>query len=137
MSIDEHASAGAVVRFAVVPHSNYYAPEDPRTEDEKFALQQALLQGLPDGVRSRPGAGEKGVVTDVLIPLASSGGFTAAAQVFTSWLRARPKHRRIDVSYELQEGDASKREGTFQLEATDVDDAVLDTIAREVLKPRT
>ena len=126
-------TADGAVRFTITPHSDYFAPHDEKTVGEGFELEAAMARKLPDAMASRPAPGQKGVLTDVLIPLGSSGALTATVEVFKAWLAKRPTHRTIDVEFEIEQGDAPKRTGTFSVDATNVDDAVLDTIAKEVL----
>jgi hypothetical protein len=121
------------LRLTIKPRSDFYAAHDQRAADEEFELQQALSRELPEQVRARPMPGEKGVVTDVLIPLASSGAFTAMAEVFKAWVAKRPTNRAIDVEYEIDEGDTGTRSGKLRIDSTNVDNDVLETAVREVL----
>jgi hypothetical protein len=135
MSAEERTPVSARARLMVKAQSDFYAREDPRAPDEAFELQQSLMRELPDQVRASPAEGEKGVVTDVLIPLISSGALTAATDVFKTWLSKRPTNRKIDVEFEIDDGHARKREGEVHIDSTNVDDAVLESIAKEVLEP--
>lgn len=135
MSGDEDQPSNSTIRFRITPESTYYAAADQRTKDEQFELQEALARALPDDVDRRPAPGEKGVLTDVVLPLAAGGGFTAMTEVFKAWLAKRPTNRTIHVEYEINRGEQGGS-GTLDLDATNVEDDVLGAIAKEALASR-
>ena len=132
-SIEAASSGAGEVRLTVTPRSDFYASTDERADHEAFELQEAIRRELPDAVDARAAPGEKGVITDVIIPLASGGALTAVVEVFKTWLAKRPTNRTIDLSFEVDRGKDGKKSGTLRLDSTNIDDAVLDTIAKEVL----
>jgi len=122
------------VRLRITPQSDFYAAGDERLADEAFELQQAFQRELPETVEARPVPGEKGIVTEIVIPLVSSGALTAAVEVFKAWLAKRPTNRKIELEFELERGK-EKSSGTLHLDSTNVDNAVLENITKEVFAP--
>jgi hypothetical protein len=133
-SAKEELPATGTVRFEITPRSDYFAAMDSRGRDEELELKTALKAELPEHVRSRPGEGEKGIVTDVIMPLATGGALTAMVEAFKAWLASRPANRTIELKYEVEE-KKGKRNGTLTINATNVDSAVLEVIGREALQP--
>ena len=134
MSTGEAATDGTL-RLIVEGHSDLFAARDERAAQEAYELQQALERAVPEHIERRPSEGDKGVVTEVIVPIATSGALTAMTEAFKAWLGKKPTHRSISVRYEVDEGSSATRKGDLDVDATNVDDAVLDTIAREVLGP--
>ncbi|WP_270006801.1 hypothetical protein [Solirubrobacter deserti] len=73
------------------------------------------------------------MITDIVIPLASSGALTAATEVFKAWLNKRPQHRSLDVEYEVEQDGAPSRSGKLSIDAENVDDAVLEAVVANTL----
>lgn len=121
------------VRLTVVGRSDFYAAHDSRADDEAFELSKALKEELPEYVKPRPAERQKGVITDVIVPLASSGALTAVVEVFKAWLAKQPAHRSIDLEFEVEGDAAAGRHGHLRMDATNVDGAVLGAIAQEAL----
>jgi hypothetical protein len=104
-------------------------------DDELFELESDLTRELPDMIEQRAVAGKKGIVTEVLIPIGSSGALTAMVEVFKAWIGKRPTNRTLDVHFDVDDGRPDKRSGSLHVDATNVGSEVFDTIAQEVLKP--
>jgi len=134
-SIEESSPVDGKVRLTITPTSDFYAENDQRTRDEAFELIEAIRRELPDEVEARPVPGEKGIITDLVIPLVPVAGpaLTAAVAVFKAWIAKRPTNRTIVLEFEIDRGGDQKSSGKLRLDATNVDSAVLDTIAKEVL----
>jgi hypothetical protein len=124
-------TSDGTVRLRITPQSDFYAEGDERLAEEAFELQQAFQRELPETVESRPVPGEKGVVTEIVIPLISGGALTSTVEIFKAWLAKRPTNRKIELEFELERGKDTSS-GTIHLDATNVDDAVLDNITKEV-----
>ena len=62
------------LRLTLKPHSDFYAEGDERRDNEAFELQRDS-RSSPER-EARPVSGEKGIVTEVVIPLASSGALS-------------------------------------------------------------
>ena len=125
--------ADTTVLLKITPLSDYFAAGDPRTDDEALELDQALQRELPDDVKPRSEPGQKGIVTDVIIPLGSSGALTATVEVFKAWLAKRPTNRKLVVEFEVEEDEDGRRSGRLEVDATNVDDSVLDSVVKESL----
>lgn len=135
--VSDPPTSSGNVRLKITPQTDFYAAGDERAKQEAFELEGALKRALPKEVETRPAADEKGVITDLVIPLASSGAMTAMVEAFKAWLSKRPTNRSIDVEFEIDESEEGTRKGTFSVDAQNVDDKVLDTIARGVLESGT
>jgi hypothetical protein len=133
-SANEETPATGTFRLTVTPWTDYYGPGDARARDEEFELQQALKQELPDHVRMRSAEGEKGVITDIIVPLGTSGALTAVVELFKAWLSKRPTNRRITVDFEVEQNKKGRRSGSLTVDATNVDNEILDTVARAALE---
>jgi hypothetical protein len=134
-SATEDAPPTGTVRFEVNPQNGYYAPGDSRGRDEEFELQDALKAQLAGNLKTGAAEGDKGVITDVVLPLATGGAFTAMVDAFKAWLSSRPQHRTIELEFEIDEQDG-KRSGTLTVDAKNVDSIDLDTIVREAFQTR-
>jgi len=134
-SPEQGAPASGVARFTIEAQSEYFAAGDKR-EKERYELQRALELELAERTGGVPTPGKKGVVTEVIVPLASSGALSAMVEVFKAWLGKRPDHRTIDVDFEVDDGVHPPRSGKLKVDATNVDDSVLSTIAGAALDPK-
>lgn len=116
------------VDVVLVPSTDRFDPEDDRWR-EQVAVFMAELQREVGGVRrtSTPVAGTKGAVDTVILALGSAGAFTAAVEMFRSWL-GRARDRRLDISW-TQDG----REESISLSGTSFDDETLGKLAEAVL----
>jgi hypothetical protein len=131
---EEGAPVEGALEFEITPESGFFALDDQRADDEAFELQAALTHELPNESRTRPDPKKKGVVTDVIVPLASSGALTAMVEVFKAWLAKRPDHRTIRLKYKIKQEGKPEREGNLSIDATNVDDAVLGTLSGKALQ---
>jgi hypothetical protein len=131
---DGEASQAGELRLAITAQSDYFGPQDDRGKEEAFELQNALQVELRENVATRPAPGEKGIISDVIVPLASSGALGAVVEVFKAWLSIRPKHRTITVDFKVDAPTRGTRSGTVTINATNVSDKALETAVREALQ---
>jgi hypothetical protein len=116
------------IDVVLVPGTDRFDPDDDRWR-EQVAVFMAELQREVGGVRrtSTPVEGTKGAVDTVILALGSAGAFTAAVEMFRSWL-GRAKDRRLDISW-TRDG----QEETISLSGTSFDSETLGKLAEAVL----
>lgn len=122
--------ADNVIRLKIMPISDFYNQRDPRHSSEAFELQQLLDRELPGELETRSAPGTKGVITDLIVPIATSGGMTALVEVFKAWLAKRPDHRKIDLEFEVNTSKG-KRAGKLSVDASNVDSKDITAITKE------
>lgn len=133
---EERASRGeGNLRFTITPLSDFYDDKDPRYASEAFELQHAVKREMPDLVEVRAAHGEKGLLSELIVDIVTSGSLTALVEIFKAWLAARPAHRKIDLKFEIDQ-QKGKRTGTLQIDASNVDSQQLAEISAEAFKSR-
>ncbi|SDI86369.1 hypothetical protein SAMN05444157_0533 [Frankineae bacterium MT45] len=96
MSTDD---SGATFELAVELRSNDYYPDDERWLSQVNAYRSELHGLVDTHLQSRPLAGSKGGVDELIVALGSAGAFTAAVESFRAWL-GRDRGRRIEVRWD-------------------------------------
>ncbi|MGH9177959.1 MAG: effector-associated constant component EACC1 [Acidimicrobiales bacterium] len=121
-------ASGPGVEVVLVPGTDRFDPEDDRWR-EQVAVFMAELQREVGGVRRAftPVEGTKGAVDTVILALGSAGAFTAAVELFRSWL-GRARDRRLDISW-TQDGHKE----TISLAGNSFDEETLGKLAEAVL----
>jgi hypothetical protein len=77
--------------------------------------------------------GKKGIeLVEVVLTLGSAGAFTAAVEAFKIWMAKKPDHRKLDVTYEIVEGEGGNRTGHIRVDATNVDSADIAAVAQNL-----
>jgi Effector Associated Constant Component 1 len=130
------ASPGdGVVRLRITPLSDFFDENDPRHASEAFELQRALKREGVEGLQARPAPGEKGVLTDIIVDVATGGAITGLIEVFKIWLAARPVNRKLELEFEVEERKG-KRTGTLHIDASNIDSDSLAEITSEAFRPK-
>ena len=106
---------GGSLEIVVEPRNDQYDPDDEGWRDQVTALYAELNDSVDTVQRSRPVAGAKGMVDQLIIAMGSAGVFTAAVECLRAWL-ARDKNRRIELRWTQ---DGHERSVTLAGEAVD------------------
>ena len=69
--------------------------------------------------------------------LVSSGALTALSGVLKTWLSRRPQNRTVNLEFEITNSDGTRRKGTLNLDATNVEPEVLGKITEQTFNAGT
>ena len=92
------SSSGGSFEVVVEPRNDEYDPDDDGWRDQVAGLYADLDDSVDTARQSRPVAGSKGAVDQLIIAMGSAGVFTAAVDCLRAWL-SRDKDRRIDLRW--------------------------------------
>ena len=121
----------AVVELVLVPATEKYEPHDERWRSQVAALCSELRQNVGDvRLETTPSAGEKGLTSEIILALGSSGAISAAVDVFRLWLE-RDKSRSLEIAW--TEGNLRR---TVAIKGTDIDKDTFTEFAKAAVRSR-
>lgn len=123
----ERTCMGNQAEIVLEPTSDRFDDADERWLDHMAGLAEDLRDRVGTTFRPRPQPGAKGVLNEIVLPLASAGAFTVAADVIKAWLsRDRTRSVRVCLSTDgaLQE---------FELSGASIDNDTFDQVVSSVV----